>query len=141
MRAFNVSTAMKNQAVSLVGPFLLIISCTLHDTGYLQKGDPAGGATGGTDSAESGAPGASAGTNSTGGVADGGAPDGGAAEGGDQSMGGSGTQGGASGGGTGASGPCGGEQIKCESSHVVADFESNDGRLCVPGSLRQRLRT
>jgi hypothetical protein len=132
MRAFNVLTAMKNQAPSLLGPFLLIISCTLHDTGYLQEGDPPGGGSGGKDSGESGAPGTSAGTNSTGGVADGGAPDGGGAEGGDQSMAGSDT-GGASG-STGTTGPCGGEQVKCESSHMIADFESNDGRLCVPGS-------
>jgi hypothetical protein len=121
---------MKNKYASLLGPLLLIFSCSLHDTGYLQAGDPPG--AGGTDS--DGGADTSAGTNGTvGGSGEGGSSEGGSAEGGDQSMAGSGTSG-SSVGGTGAAVPCNGEQVKCESSDVIADFESNDGRLCVPGS-------
>jgi hypothetical protein len=125
---------MKNKAPSLLGSLLLIMSCTLHDTGYLQEGDPAAGGADGSDAGGAGAPGTSAGNGaiggaSEGGAASGGAGEGGAAEGGDRSM-----VGGAGAGGWNGTGPCDGDQVKCESSDMIADFESDDGRLCVPGS-------
>ena len=33
--------------------------------------------------------------------------------------------------GAGASGPCDGAQVVCESSDMITDFESNDGHLCL----------
>lgn len=132
MRAFKLSTAQKNTFASLLGPLVLIISCTLHDTGYLQEGDPSDG-TGGTDSGEGGAPGASAAANA-GGLAEGGSAEGGSAEGGSAEGGAPSVAGSATIGGSGGGVDCGDEQVKCESSDMIADFESNDGRLCVPGS-------
>jgi hypothetical protein len=135
MRASNFSTVMRNQAPTVLGSLLLIISCSLHDTGYLQEGDPVGVGAGGSGSTEGGAPGTSAGMSAgIGGAAEGGAAEGGAAEGGAPS-----TDGGAMNGGVGGTGapepePCDGEQVKCASDAMIADFESDDGRLCVPGS-------
>jgi len=134
MRAFNVSTALKNNAPSLLGSLLLVISCSLHDTGYLQEGDPAAGGADGSDAGGAGAPGTSAGTGAVGGAAEGGAGGVGAGEGGSAAGGDPSVVGGAGAGGSNGSGPCNGEQVKCESSELIADFESDDGRLCVPGS-------
>jgi hypothetical protein len=125
-----------------LGPFLLIISCSLHDTGYLQEGRPSIGGTSSNDLGGAGETSASAGANvgiggaaeggaARGGAGEGGAAEGGAAEGGDRSTAGSAATGGSNVGGSGASGPCGGAQIKCDSPDMITDFESNDGRLCV----------
>lgn len=117
---------MKNKFASLLGPLWLIISCTLHDTGYLQKGDASGGGAGDTDSAGGEAAGGR--TDAViGGAGEGGVGEGGAGEGGA-------TTGGSNAAGAGALGSCGDDQVKCGSSDMIADFESNDGRLCVPGS-------
>ena len=134
MRAFNLSTAIKRKAPSLLGSLLLVMSCTLHDTGYLEEGDPSAGGADGNDSAGDGGSGTTAGTNATiGGAGEGGAPIGGAADGGAAGGGGEPMVGGAGAGG--APGPgCGGEPASCESPDLIADFESDDGRLCLPGS-------
>jgi hypothetical protein len=129
---------MKNQSALFLGPLVLFISCNLHDTSYLQEGDPNGrGGRAGSNSGESGAAGASAGADhgiggsGQGGSGEGGVPAGGTGDGGDQSMAGSA---GSDAGGVGAAGPCDGGQIQCKSSDVITDFESNDGRLCVQSS-------
>jgi hypothetical protein len=128
---------MKNQSALFLGPLVLFISCNLHDTDYLQAGDPNGrGGRAGSDSGGSGEAGASAGGHDgiggsrEGGSGEGGAPVGGSGEGGDRSMAGSA----GSDVGVGAAGPCDGGLIQCESSDMITDFESNDGHLCVQSS-------
>jgi len=134
---------MKNKSALLVGSLLSIISCNLHDTSYLQAGDPKGrGGSAGNDSAGSGAPGAGAGAGADGigdsgeggagqgGAAESSAGQGGAGEGGDRSPAGSAT-GGSNDVGAGAAGPCDDAAVACASSDMITDFESNDGRLCV----------
>jgi hypothetical protein len=133
---------MKNKSALLLGALLVIVSCNLHDTSYLQAGDPNGrGGHAGTDSGGSGATGASAGAaDVTGGAGEGGSREGGSGEGGeagggdggDPSMAGSPM--GGSNIGAGAAGPCDGARVVCESSDMITDFESNDGRLCVQSS-------
>src|SRR5665213_1390302 len=96
---------MKNIFPLLLGP-LLIVSCSLHDTSYLQAGDLSGGQGGGSGP-DSGASGATGGDSNAG--------VGGGATGGDQSMG------------------CGSAEVQCASIDMIADFESNDGHLCLQG--------
>jgi hypothetical protein len=140
MRPFNFSNiALRNESPLLVGSLLLLISCSLHDTSYLQAGDAADGGAGGagpdSDSGGSRVTGGSAGTTAAqGGSAAGGSTEGGSPEGGDPSTAGSAATGGSDIAGTGATGPCGGAQVKCATSNVITDFESNDGHLCVQSS-------
>jgi hypothetical protein len=135
---------MKNKSALLLGPLLFFISCNLHDTSYLQAGDPNGrGGRAGSDSGGSGATGASAGADDTiggsgeggsgeGGSKEGGSGEGGSGEGGDRSMAGS-ADGGSDLGGAGGARHCD-SPVQCESSDMIADFESNDGHLCVESS-------
>jgi hypothetical protein len=134
---------MKNQSALFLAPLVLFISCNLHDTSYLQAGDPNGrGGRAGNDSGGSGEAGASAGADDgiggsgeggakEGGSGQGGAPLGGAGEGGDRSMAGSA---GSDVVGVGAAGPCDGGHVECESSDMITDSESNDCHLCVQSS-------
>lgn len=120
---------MRIKSTLLPGSLLLIVSCNLHDTSYLQAGDPIGqGGRGGSDSGGSSGLGASAGVDDgIGGVGDVGPGEGGSkagGEGGEPPMAGSPT------GGAGATDPCDGGQVVCESDDVITDFESNDGHLC-----------
>ena len=135
---------MKNKSPLLLGSLLLFISCNLHDTSYLEAGDPngrggsAGNVSGGSGASSAGVGGDDGlGGSGEGGAAasasgEGGAAGSGAGEGGDRSMAGS-TPGGSDTGGTGPD-ACDGGRIECESSDVITDFESNDGHLCVQSS-------
>jgi len=133
-------TVMRNKSAWLLGSLLSFVGCNLHDTSYLQAGEPNGrGGRGGSDSGG----GASAGADpGLGGAGDGGALEGGSGpggeggnggggEGGDPSMVGHPTGGSDLGGDAGAGGVCNGAHVECESSDTITDFESNDGHLCL----------
>jgi hypothetical protein len=137
---------MKNKSAWVLGSLALAVGCTLHDTSYLEAGDPdARGGAAGEDSGGNGAVGANAGTSGAiGGAGESGSPEGGAGAGGDSGYGGGvdggdgamagGPAGGSDvGGGAGASG-CGDARVECASDDVITDFESNDGHLCVENS-------